>query len=42
MISIGTRSRRSIECVYYMWQLVFADKINNKIESYINIDIYML
>ena len=29
-------------CVYYMWQFVFADIINNKIKSYIDIVIYML
>jgi len=34
-------TRRSMGCVYGMWQSMFADIINNKTESYIDIDIYM-
>jgi len=30
-------SRRSMGCVYYGWQMVFVDIINNKTESYIDI-----
>jgi len=29
--------RRSMGCVHYRWQLMFADTINNKTESYIDI-----